>query len=49
MCIVSGLLFKIMYAGDTCVLIDGKHIEQIVKLLHTELVAMNMYKAIHYH
>ena len=38
---VSPLLFKILYADDTCVLISGDHLNDLIDRLNTELIFLN--------
>ena len=40
-CNVSPLLFKILYADDTCVLINGNHLNDLIDRLTTELISLN--------
>ena len=40
-CHISDLLFKIVYADDTCVLINGQDIGKLVEILNTELEKIN--------
>ena len=40
-CNISDLLFKILYADDTCVLINGQDIRKLVEILNTELEKIN--------
>ena len=35
------MLFKILYADDTCVLISGNHINDLIDRLNTELTSLN--------
>ena len=45
-CNVSPILFKILYADDTCVLISGNHLNNLIKMLNTELISLiNWFKA----
>ena len=41
MCNVSPMLFKILYADDTCVLISGNHLNDLIDRLNTELISLN--------
>ena len=41
MCNVSPILFKILYADDTCVLISGNHLNNLIKMLNIELISLN--------
>ena len=38
---VSPLLFKILYADETCVLISGNHLNDLIDRLNTELISLN--------
>ena len=40
-CNVSLLLFKILFADDTYVLISGKNLKTLVALMNTELISLN--------
>ena len=40
-CNVSPMLFKILYAEDTCVLISGNHLSNLIDRLNTELISLN--------
>ena len=40
-CNVSPILFKILYADDTCVLISGNHLNNLIKMLNIELISLN--------
>ena len=40
-CNVSSMLFKILYADDTCVLISGIHLSNIINRLNIELISLN--------
>ena len=40
-CNVSPVLFKILYADDTCVLISGNHLNDLINRLNTELISLN--------
>ena len=40
-CNVSPMLFKILYADDTCVLISGNHLNDLIDRLNTELIFLN--------
>ena len=40
-CNVSPMLFKILYADDTCVLINGNHLNNLIDRLNTELISLN--------
>ena len=42
-CTVSPMLFKILYADDTCVLISGRsnHLSNLIDRLNTELISLN--------
>ena len=42
-CNVSDLLFKILYADDTSVLINGKHIDELINNLNIELENLNVW------
>ena len=45
-CNVSPILFKILYADDTCVLISGNHLNNLIKMLNIELISLsNWFKA----
>ena len=35
------MLFKILYADDTCVLISGNHLNDLIDWLNTELISLN--------
>ena len=35
------MLFKILYADDTCVLISGNHLNDLIDRLNTELISLN--------
>ena len=35
------MLFKILYADDTCVLISGNHLNDLIDELNTELISLN--------
>ena len=35
------MLFKILYADDTCVLISGNHLNNLIDILNTELMSLN--------
>ena len=37
-CNVSPMLYKILYADDTCVLISGNHLNDLIDRLNTELI-----------
>ena len=39
-CNVSPILFKILYAGDTCVLISGNLLNNLIKMLNIELIML---------
>ena len=38
---VSPILFKMLYADDTCVLINGNHLNNLIKMLNIELITLN--------
>ena len=40
-CHVSPILFKILYADDTCELISGNHLSNLIRRLNTELISLN--------
>ena len=40
-CNVSPMLFKILYADDTCVLISGNHLSNLIGRLNKELISLN--------
>ena len=40
-CNVSPILFKILFADDTCVLISGNHLNNLIKMLNIELISLN--------
>ena len=40
-CNVSPMLFKMLYADDTCVLISGNHLNNLIDILNTELISLN--------
>ena len=40
-CNVSPLLFKILFADDTCVLLSGKNLNTIIDHMNTELISLN--------
>ena len=40
-CNVSPILFKILYADDTCVLISGNHLNNLIKMLNIKLISLN--------
>ena len=40
-CNVSPMPFKILYAYDTCVLISGNHLNNLIDRLNTELISLN--------
>ena len=40
-CNVSLMLFKILYADDTCVLTSGNHLNDLIDRLNTELISLN--------
>ena len=40
-CNVSPMLFKILYADDTCVLISGNHLNDLIDRLNTMLISLN--------
>ena len=42
-CNVSDLLFKMLYADDTSVLIHGKHIDELINNLNIELEYLNVW------
>ena len=45
-CDVSPMLFKILYADDTCVLISCNHLNDLIDRLNTELISLhNLFKA----
>ena len=35
------MLFKILHAADTCVLISGNHLNDLIDRLNTELISLN--------
>ena len=35
------MLFKIIYADDTCVLISGNHLSNLIDRITTELISLN--------
>ena len=35
------MIFKILYADDTCVLISGNHLNDLIDRLNTELISLN--------
>ena len=39
-CNVSSLLYKILFADDTCVLLSGKNLNTLVALMNTELISL---------
>ena len=41
LCNVSPMFFKILYADDTCVLISGNHLNNLIDRLNTELIFKN--------
>ena len=40
-CNISDLLFKILYADDTCVVAQGHNLEDLIGTLNTELSSLN--------
>ena len=40
-CNDSPMLFKILYADDTCVLIRGNHLNDLIDRLSIELISLN--------
>ena len=40
-CNVSSLLFKILFADDTCVLLSDKNLNTLVALRNTKLISLN--------
>ena len=38
---VPPMPFKILYADDTCVLISGNHLNDLIDTLNTELITLN--------
>ena len=45
-CNVSPMLFKILYVDDTCVLISGNHLNDLIDRLNTEFISLsNWFKA----
>ena len=40
-CNVSPLLFKILFADDTCVLLSGKNLNTLIDHMNTELISLN--------
>ena len=40
-CNVSPMLCKILHADDTCVLISGNHLSNLIDRLNTELISLN--------
>ena len=43
---VSNILYTILYADDTCAVMSGNDLPDLIKLLHTELCKIN-YHSIH--
>ena len=35
------MLFKILYADDTCALISGNNLNNLIDMLNTELISLN--------
>ena len=42
-CNVSPLLFKILIADDTCVLLSGNNLNTLIALMNTELISLNIW------
>ena len=42
-CNVSKFLFTILYADDTCVLLDGKKLNDLIIMLNVELASLSMW------
>ena len=42
-CNVSELLFTILYADDTCVLLSGKGLAKLITLINAELKSLSAY------
>ena len=40
-CNVSPVLFKRLYSDDTCALISGNHLNDLIDRLNTELISLN--------
>ena len=40
-CNVSELLFTILYANDTCVLLSGKDLAKLITVINTELKSLS--------
>ena len=40
-CNVCPMLFKILYADDTCALISGNNLNNLIDMLNTELISSN--------
>ena len=40
-CNVSNLLYKVLYADDTCVTLAGKHINQLMQSMNVEIMLLN--------
>ena len=40
-CDVSPLLFKILFADDTCVLLSGKNLNTLIALMNTKFISLN--------
>ena len=49
-CNVSKLLFTILYADDTCVLLDSKNLNDLIIMLNAELESLSIWlKPISFH
>ena len=49
-CNVTDLLFAIMYADDTCLLINANDLHTLIKQLNSELQCLSdWFKSINYH
>ena len=42
-CNVSKLLFNLLYVDDTCVLLDGKNLNDLIIMLNAELASLSIY------
>ena len=40
---VSNILYTILYADDTCVVLSGNDLSDLIKLLHTELCKLSIW------
>ena len=40
---VSNILYTILYAGDTCAVLSGNDLSDLIKLLHTELCKLSIW------